>query len=402
MPLTPPSVPSDTPPDVRPVRSRSDLRLFKRLPRRLMPRGSRWVEPLKMVADPMLDRDRHPFYDQGRGAVAEFFLAFDARTRQPVGRIAAIIDHRYNTHLRRTEPEHELVGLFGFLDCIDAPPVARRLLDAAADWLRGQGMKRMLGPASPSQSYDYGLLVEGHGQPHRFLLPFHPPYYAPLLEACGLTKAKDLLALTIDLTDPQCRANVDRFIERTGLMGARRSAGDVTIRPVNLRRFEDESRIVRDAVNEVLVSSWGYTPISDDEWRLMAGSLRRFLNADFVLVAERAGKPIGVTLAVPDLNETISRLRIRVGWLEPLEFLLRAWRSPAQCARIIVAGVSNGGDQFGVGPQLIGQLARNLLAHRIRFVDAHLVLEDNRAMLAPLLKHGFQADRRFRVYERTL
>ena len=170
---------------VRAVQSRSDLRQFKRLPRRLAATaeqaGSVAVQPLAMLADALVNRRKHPFYEGGRGAEAEFFLALDSSGRA-VGRIGAMIDHRYNTHMRQRDPGHELVGQCGFFECINSPEAANRLIGAAADWLRGRGVRRMLGPASPSQSYDYGLLVEGFDKTHRFLQPYNPAYYPALIE----------------------------------------------------------------------------------------------------------------------------------------------------------------------------------------------------------------------------
>ena len=147
---------------VRLVQSKSDMQNFKKLPRQLYARDPFAILPLSTLQDFVLDRERHPFYDHGRGASAEFFLATDTATGRPVGRIAAIIDHRHNQLAKQHDPHHELCGHFGFFDCENSQQVAKKLIHAAADWLRSKGVRQMLGPASPSQSYDFGLLIEGH------------------------------------------------------------------------------------------------------------------------------------------------------------------------------------------------------------------------------------------------
>ncbi|MEI7837362.1 MAG: hypothetical protein WCK05_13255 [Planctomycetota bacterium] len=386
---------------VRPVESRSDMRQFKRLPRRLYAGDPFFVQPLGSLQDFVLDRRRHPFYDHGRGASAEFFLAADPGTGRPVGRIAAIIDHRFNQHARQQDPHHELCGHFGFFDCENSPLLARGLIGAAADWLRGQGIRRMLGPASPSQSYDYGLLMEGHDRPHRFLLPYHPAYYAGLLEGAGLTKATDLLSLTGDLHDPRCREPLQRLVDRTDAMRARASV-KVTVRPIDMRRYAQETRLLGAVLNEVLRDHFGHSPITESEWRLITDSLRPVVDPRFVLIAEREGEPVGLMIALPDINEIIGRLRLRFGFVEILEFLLRSWRAKPQCVTVVVMGSTREGNNFSVVPLLVGQLARNLLDHGIRYVDAHQILEDNHGILAPVLRHGLVADRRYRVYQLAL
>src|SRR4029077_9219218 len=86
--------------DVSPVRSPQELKEFRGLPRVLRGGDPHWVEPLRTEQAWLLDRARHPFYVDGEGATAEFLLARDRRTRQPVGRVAAILNERYNRHRR--------------------------------------------------------------------------------------------------------------------------------------------------------------------------------------------------------------------------------------------------------------------------------------------------------------
>src|SRR5260370_42642350 len=83
----------------------------------------------------LLDRDRHPFYVDGEGATAEFFLARDRRTGRAVGRVAAILNERYNRH-RRESGAAPVQGFFGFFDSIDSLDVTAGLLEAPARWLR--------------------------------------------------------------------------------------------------------------------------------------------------------------------------------------------------------------------------------------------------------------------------
>ncbi|MEI7837547.1 MAG: hypothetical protein WCK05_14200 [Planctomycetota bacterium] len=377
------------------------MRHFKQLPRRLYSGDRFLVRPLGSLQDFVLDREKHPFYDHGRGASAEFFLATDPATGRVVGRIGAIIDHRFNEHSRQQDANHELCGHFGFFDCENSPAVARALIGAAADWLRSQGVRRMLGPASPSQSYDYGLLIEGHECPHRFLVPYHPAYYARLLEGAGLTKAMDLLSLTGDLQDPSCRDPMSRLAKRADAMAAR-AALKVTIRPINMRKYRQEARLLGSILNETLRDHFGHSPITESEWGLITDSLRPVVDPRFILIAEREGRGVGMMIALPDINEIIARLRVRLGFIEILEFLARSWVTKPRCVTVAVLGSTREGNNFSVVPLLVGGLARSVLDHGIRYLDAHEILEDNHDMLAPVLRHGLVVDRRYRVYQMAL
>ena len=151
-----------------------------------------------------LDRARSPFFEHSDAAL---FLARDA-TSEPVGRIAAI---RFNRHL---EMYGDGVGFFGFFECVDDESVAGRLFAAAAEWLRGQGLQRMRGPASFTINEEIGLLIENFDEPPTLLTTWNPPYYRRLVESAGLAKAEDLLAREVAFADLDVR-----YLERLAKAG---------------------------------------------------------------------------------------------------------------------------------------------------------------------------------------
>lgn len=394
-----PSIPPG-PYRVHPVSSRSDLRHFKRLPRELRGRDPAWVEPLKIIENGLLNRRRHPFYEGGKRAEAEFFLARSADGK-PVGRIAAIMNHEYGAHAPPGDGKGGSSGFFGFFDCVNSPEVARGLVAAAEDWLRSRGATEMLGPANPSQTYEYGLLIEGRDVPHRFQVAYQPAYYADLLESSGLRKAKDFMGLVLDFLSPKTKKMVDRFF---GLAkrAAKRVSREITVRSPDIRNFDKEVSTVCRVFNQALSTVWGHSPISEEELRQIASLLRHFSTPDALVIAEHNGEPVGLALGVPDLNEIIRPLKFRMTLLEPLELFFRAKRWRPVCARVLALGVKAGYEHSRVVPVMVAQLGRNFLARGIRFVDAHLVPEDNTAVMVPLQRFGFRPDRTHRIYRSDL
>ena len=166
---------------VRPVSGRRELREFILLPFRLYEGVEQWVPPLISERKRHLDRRKNPYF---KHAEAEYFLA--RRGGRVVGRISAQVDLSFN------EIQGNDWGQFGFFECEDDPEVAAALLDAARDWLRERGRDHMIGPLDFSTNHECGLLVEGHELRPQILENWHLPYYGPLLEGCGLSKAMDL------------------------------------------------------------------------------------------------------------------------------------------------------------------------------------------------------------------
>jgi hypothetical protein len=135
---------------VRPVRGRSDLREFIKLPFRLH-RDTPWVPPLIFERRHFLDREKNPFFEH---AEAEYFIA--ERDGQVVGRITAHVDERW------TQFQGGNDGMFGFFESENDSETARALVDAATGWLRQRGRERMLGPMDFTTNDECGLLIEGH------------------------------------------------------------------------------------------------------------------------------------------------------------------------------------------------------------------------------------------------
>src|SRR5438094_7825499 len=80
-----------------------------------------------------IDPSRNPYFSHARAA---FFLAH--RQGKPVGRIAAVNDMRHNQF-------HDVAwGFFGLFECQNDPSVASALFQAAAAWLKGEGLGTMV------------------------------------------------------------------------------------------------------------------------------------------------------------------------------------------------------------------------------------------------------------------
>src|SRR3990172_947996 len=169
------------------VEGSSELKDFIDLPWNLYAEYPRGVPPLKKEVRRLLDPRRHPFWSS---AERRLFLA--RRGSQAVGRIAGIIDRRYN------EFHGEQMGIWGFFECADDPAAAAALFSAVETWARRKGMAFVRGPLNPSTNYEVGLLVEGFDYPPALMMTYNPPYYSRLVELCGFSKEKDLFAFLSD------------------------------------------------------------------------------------------------------------------------------------------------------------------------------------------------------------
>jgi GNAT superfamily N-acetyltransferase len=371
--------------EVRPVRTRRELRTFIRLPWRIYAGASNWVPPLVSERKRHLDRRRNPFFEH---AEAEYFLAW--RGREPVGRVTAHVDHRLN------EFQGNRWGLFGFFECERDASTAGALLDAARAWLRERGRDRMLGPLDFSTNHECGLLIEGHDLMPQILENWHQPYYAELLERQDMSKAMDLYKWEIMEAD---REKVLPVIE--DLAERLEPEHGIRLRRMRKRNLGAEVRAFMEVYNQAWSSNWGFVPLTDHELEHMASELKPLLDEDFATVAETAdGTLAGVTLSLPDYNQVLAKLNGRLlplGWLTALRT-----RRRIDEIRVFALGVKPEFQHTGVAAALYRDVWDACHRRGIARVETGWILEINESMNRAMEALTGRIVKRYRVYEQLL
>jgi GNAT superfamily N-acetyltransferase len=363
--------------DVHPVISDQDLDFFLRLPWRIYRGDPHWVPPL-LVEQRQLLTGQHPFFEK---AEIRLFLAREGN--EVVGRIAAILDRHF------LELHQDPVGFFGFFECLGDAGNAAGLLAAAQEFLRGKGMRAIRGPVNPSMHHPCGLLVEGFDSPPTFLMPYNPPRYQALLEAAGCQKVKDLLAYTLRIWTEAPR-KVLRSAEE-----ARRKG--IVVRPVDVKRLEEEAQIIREIYNTAWQRNWGFTPMTQAEAQWMAKHLKPLILPSLSLIAEAEGSPVGFLMLLPDYNQALRHLNGRLGLLGLLKFLW--YRRRIRDVRLLLLGVRPEYRAKGVDSLL--HLTAFQALKKQGFIQAEIswVLEDNWIVMRMAEQLGGALYKRYRIYE---
>ena len=371
--------------EVRPVRSRQELRAFIRLPWRLYRGAANWVPPLISERKRHLDRKRNPFFEH---AEAEYFLAW--RGREPVGRITAHVDHRLN------ELRNNRWGLFGFFEAERDEAVAEALLTSAENWLSERGRDRMLGPLDFSTNHECGVLIEGHERKPQILENWHHPYYRQLLERQGLQKAMDLYKWEIMASD---RAEMLPIIDE--LADRLEPDHGIRLRRMRKRNFKAEVRAFMEVYNRAWSRNWGFVPLTDNELDHLAKELKPVLDEDFACVAETAdGEVAGVSLSLPDYNQVLAKLN---GRLLPLGWLKALWgRSRIDEVRVFALGVKPEFQHTGVAAALYRDVWDACLRRSKPRVETGWILEVNEPMNRAMEALTGRIVKTYRIYERLL
>lgn len=364
---------------------RRDVDRFLAVAERLYRDDRHWVAPLRSDARQVLS-PRNPFFDH-----ASIRLWVARRAGVDVGRIAAIVDR---LHVARYQPR---TGFFGFFECIDDAEVARRLFDAATEWVRGEGMERLLGPMNPSANDECGLLVEGFDSDPSLLMPYNPAYYPGLVTGAGFATAKNLLAFRIDVAGMPFE-RLERVVGRT-----RRQHPELVLRPVRRRTFGVDFPILQRVYADAWDENWGFVPPTEAEFRFTADRLLPLLTEGLVWLACWGDEPVGVLVTVLDFNEALKPLRGRMlgpGLLRALPYLLN-WRRP-RSARVILLGVRRAYRRRGIEAAMLFEGLKVARQLGIEWAEASWILEDNLPVIQTIGVQGGRVSKVYRLYDRAL
>jgi hypothetical protein len=373
---------------IRPVRSRRELKRFVKVPFGVHRNQPQWVAPLVFERMQFLDRKRNPWFEHGE---AEYFVA--ERDGEPVGRITAQVDARWDEYQGGSD------AMFGFFESIEDPEVVRALFAAAAEWAAAKGRERILGPMDFTTNDEIGILIDGFERRPMILEPWHPPYYAELIEAEGFAKAMDVLMWELQFGDLKEGEKFDPSIH-TAAEKALREEG-IVIRNMRKREMATEVARFMDVYNEAWGDNWGFVPITDSEVEFQAKNLKQVLDERWAFMAEKDGEVIGAALTLPDINQVMAKLNGRLLPLGWARFLLGK-RKVDQC-RVFALGVKHAYRHTGVAAGLyLKHLEEAAVPGGIVGGEMGWILETNKAMNRAMGGMGGEVVKRYRLYERGL
>jgi len=365
------------------VQNDKELKQFIEFPYKHYKNDRYWVPPLKRDVYHLLDRSKNPFWDHSEG---EMFIAL--RNGQPVGRVAAIVDHNFIKYW------NEDTGYFGFFECEEDVEAAKALYDAARSFHREKGMNKFIGPMNPSTNEECGFLLDGYYSSPFIMMTYTPEYYHSLTLASGLTKAKDLYAYYVETESAPIE-----YLERITSI-VRRRVPDLKLRTVKMKDFEAEVLKIRDVYNDAWSKNWGAVAMTDAEFKQTAKNLKDLIIPELVLLIEINNVPAAVSLSVPNYNEVLKKLKGNLGPIEMLKFLY--YKGKITEARLVIMGVRKQFQKMGLESLLY--LESFKAGKRLGYKGGELswTLEDNYEVNNGIKKMGAKLYKQWRIYQGTV
>jgi len=344
-----------------------------------------YVPELFIAQRDLLSPGKHPFHDH---SVVQLFLAYEGD--KITGRIAAILNNNHNTFNKAND------GFFGFFDCINDDETASQLFAAAEKWLKEKGVHSMIGPVNLSTNETCALLIEGFDTPPVAMMTYNEPYYRGLLERQGFQKKMDLIAYHFVVAERD-----ERRLKTVDMIKDRLEKRGIVFRPINLKKFKEETDQIREIYNSAWDKNLGFVPMTENEFKYLAKDLKMILDKDFCTVAEHNGKMVGFSLAIPDVNHIL--IKIKKGRLFPTGiFKLLFQRKSIKKIRIITLGVVEGYRKMGIETVFYADIIKQVQRKGITTAEASWVLEDNFLMNKAIQDINGKPYKKYRIFEKHI
>nr|WP_088307455.1 GNAT family N-acetyltransferase [Novosphingobium sp. B 225] len=381
---------------VTPVTSKADFNAFIDLAYRLNASDPNWVAQLRSEEVEKFSPGGNPFFEHARH---QYFLA--RRDDRVVGRISAHIDEQ-----AQIQPVEQGMGPgtgnWGAIEAEDEES-AKALIAAAEDWLRGQGMTRVLAPMNLSVWEEPGLLIKGADHPPMVMMGHQNPAYQAWIEGAGYDGVKTLYTYDLDITQ-----EFPPLIKKIVDMGKRNAR--IHVRGVDKGNFDAEARTILDILNDAWSDNWGFVPITDAEVAYTGKKLKPLVREDLIMIAELDGEPVAFMMTLPDLNQIQMKTNGRggkpslLGWIKLGLWTLKPRNTDM---RVPLMGVRKTLQGSRMASQLAFMMIEAIRSNSVKNYNGQRgeigwVLDDNQGMNAIAAAIDSKINKEYRVYAKGL
>ena len=348
--------------EIRPVRTRSELKKFVNFPEKLYRHNPYYVPPLVF--------DQMDTLDQEKGAAQEFcdselYLAY--KDGELAGRVAAIVNHKANEQWNHKEVR------FGWYDFIEDKEVAQALMDKVYEFGRKFQMESVVGPLGFTDFDPEGMLVEGYDQLSTMALIYNYPYYIDYLNEMGFGKDADWIEylVTVPTEMPERWPRLAEIIKQRANVHVRQLTRKII-------RKEDYGHKVFRCINECYKDLYNFTVLPDHMAEKYLGFYLSILDLRFLSMVENdRGELVAFGISMPSIVKALQKTRGKLfpfGWWPLLKAM---FLKHGDMAELLLVGVRPDYQNSGVNSLIFMDMFRKFNAMGIKHCESNAVLETN-------------------------
>jgi hypothetical protein len=380
--------------EIKKVSSRRDLDKFIQLHYDLY-RGNQYDAP-NLYSDELktLSKDKNSAFEF---CEAEYYLAY--RDGKVVGRVAAIINYRYNKQWNRP------CVRFGWLDMINDDEVLRALLTAVEEYGRQKGMKEIIGPLGFTDMDQEGMLTKGFDQLSTMATLYNFPYYPKLMELMeGYEKDNDYVEYKLYVPKegiPEKFSKIAQMVEK------RYNLHCPDLKRSQVFGPEQYGQKVLDVVNKTFGHLYGYSVMSQKQIDEYVHTYFKYFSMDMLCVIEDWNTPnhdvIGVGITIPSLTKALQKCRngrlLPFGWWHILKAL---WLKKTDVVDCLLIGILPEYRKKGANALLFYKLIPVYQKYGFLWGETHVEMETNEKVQSQWVYLEHEQHKRRRCYKKTL
>jgi len=368
------------------VTSRSELKKFINFPFTLYKDNKYWVPPLIFDEIKTLSKEKNPAFDF---CEARYWLAY--KNDEIVGRIAGIINHKYN------EKWNQKSARFGWIDFIDDQEVSKSLIDQVITWAKEKRMNKIHGPLGFTDFDGEGMLTEGFNELSTFGSIYNHSYYPNHIEKLGFEKDADWIEFTVKF-DPNVAGpeKVSRIAEAV----AERNKLHL-LRVKKAKEMLPYAREVFYLINEAYKDLFGFVELSDKQIDMYVKAYFGFIKPDYVpIILDSNNKVVAFGITMPSLSVAVQKGK---GRLFPFGFIhiLRAMKNNPDVDLYLTA-VHPEMQNKGVNAMLMNEMHHVYVKNKIQRVETNRELEENSKIQAQWRFFENRLHKRRRCFKKTI
>ena len=380
--------------EIRKVVTKRDLKNFIELHYELY-KGNQFDAPNLYIDEKnTLSRDKNSAF---KFCEAEYYMAY--KDGKLVGRVAAIINHRYNEQWQRP------CVRFGWLDLIDDAEVLRALLTAVEDYGRQKGMKEIIGPLGFTDMDQEGMLTRGFDQLGTMATGYNHPYYPVLMEQMeGYEKDNDYVEYKLYVPKegmPEKFSKIAQMVEKRYNLHCPKLKRSQVFGP------EQYGQKVLDVVNRTFGHLYGYSVMSQEQIDEYVHQYFKFFSMDMLCVIEDWNTPdhdvIGVGITIPSLTKALQKCRkgrlLPFGWWHLLKAL---WLKKTDVVDCLLIGILPEYRKKGANALLFYNLIPVYQKYGFLWGETHVEMENNDKVQSQWAYLDHEQHKRRRCYKKTL
>ena len=328
---------------------------------------------------------------------AEYYLAY--KDGKLVGRVAAIINHRYNDQWQRKAVR------FGWIDLINDADVMRALLGAVENYGREKGMTEIIGPLGFTDMDPEGMLIRGFDQLGTMATIYNYEYYPQLMEQMeGYEKDNDYVEYKAFVPKgdmPEKFSKVAQMVEKRYNLHCPRLKRSQVFGP------DGYGRKVLEVVNKTFGNLYGYSQMTDRQIDTYVREYFKFFSMDMLCVIEDWNTPdhkvVGVGISIPSLTRALQKCRkgrlLPFGWWHLFRALYLKKTDIVDC---LLVGVLEEYRPKGANALLFYHLIPIYQKYGFKWGETHVHMESNTAVQAQWQYLENEQHKRRRCYKKSL